>query len=64
MWLSAASKAEADDLRRRELARLAKGIIRTEQTVGEYVMAWLDTVDVGPGTRGAPTRQSCVIDVV
>ena len=50
MWLSAASKAEADDLRRRELDKLAKGIVRSEQTVGEYVMAWLDTVDVGPGT--------------
>jgi len=50
MWLSAASKAEADELRRRELARLAKGIVRSEQTVGDYVTAWLDTVDVGPGT--------------
>jgi integrase len=50
MWLSAASRQEADDLRRAELARLAKGIRRTEQTVVEYVTAWLDTVDVGPGT--------------
>lgn len=50
MWLSAASKAEADQLRKDELAKLAKGIVRTEQTVGEYVTAWLETVEVGPGT--------------
>ena len=50
MWLSAASRQEADDLRKRELDKLAKGIVRTEQTVGEYVNAWLDTVEVGPGT--------------
>lgn len=50
MWLSAASRAEADDLRKAELARLGKGIVRTEQTVGEYVTAWLADVEVGPGT--------------
>lgn len=50
MWLSAASRAEADDLRLDELARLRKGIVRTEQTVGEYVNAWLADVEVGPGT--------------
>jgi integrase len=50
MWLSAASKAEAERLRDAEVKKLAKGIIRTEQTVGEYVNAWLETVEVGPGT--------------
>lgn len=50
MWLSAASRQEADDLRVAELAKLAKGLHRTEQTVADYVTAWLDTVDVGPGT--------------
>lgn len=49
-WLSAASREEADDLRKAELARIAKGLRRTDATVGEYVTAWLDTVDVGPGT--------------
>lgn len=50
MWLSAASRQEADDLRKAELDKLAKGIVRTEQTVGEYMTAWLETVEVGPGT--------------
>jgi integrase len=50
MWLSAASKAEAERLRDAEVKKLAKGIVRTEQTVGEYVNAWLETVEVGPGT--------------
>lgn len=50
MWLSAASRSEADDLRKAELRRLGKGIVRSEQTVGEYVNAWLATVEVGPGT--------------
>lgn len=50
MWLSAASRREADDLRKAELAKLAKGIVRTEQTVGEYVTAWLADIEVGPGT--------------
>lgn len=49
-WLSAASRAEADDLRKAELARLAKGIVRSDETVGEYVNAWLSTIEVGPGT--------------
>jgi integrase len=50
MWLSAASRQEADDLRKNELDKLRKGILRTEQTVGEYVNAWLESVEVGPGT--------------
>ena len=50
MWLSAASKAEADDLRQRELAKLSRGIVPTFETVGDYVTAWLATVEVGPGT--------------
>lgn len=49
-WLSAVSREAADDLRRREVAKRAKGIVPTEQTVGEYVTAWLETVEVGPGT--------------
>ena len=50
MWLSAASREEADDLRKRELAKLRKGIVPTHETVGQYVTGWLDTVEVGPGT--------------
>ena len=50
MWLSAASRAEADELRKAELRKQRAGIVRTEQTVGEYVSAWLETVEVGPGT--------------
>jgi len=50
MWLSAASREEADDLRKAELRKLAKGLIVTEVTVGEYVRAWLADIDVGPGT--------------
>lgn len=50
MWLSAASKAEADELRKTELARIRKGLRPTTETVGDYVTAWLETVDVGPGT--------------
>lgn len=49
-WLSAESREAADDLRKREVAKRAKGIVPTEQTVGEYVNAWLETVEVGPGT--------------
>jgi integrase len=50
MWLSAASKPEAEALRKRELDRLRKGIIPTHETVGQYMSAWLETVEVGPGT--------------
>jgi integrase len=50
MWLSAESRAEADDLRRAELARMRKGIVPTAETVGDYVNAWLSTIEVGPGT--------------
>ncbi len=49
-WLSAASRAEADELRKAELARLRKGLIYTEQTVTDYVSAWLEDIEVGPGT--------------
>ena len=50
MWLSAASRDEADDLRKRELARLRKATIPTEHTVGSYVRDWLMTTDLGPWT--------------
>jgi integrase len=50
IWLSAGSRDEADDLRKAELVKLRKGIVPTAETVGEYVNAWLATVDVGPGT--------------
>jgi integrase len=50
MWLSAASKPEAEALRKRELDKLRKGIIPTHETVGQYMSAWLETVEVGPGT--------------
>ena len=50
MWLSAGSRDEADELRRAELVRVRKGIIPTAETVGQYMTAWLETVEVGPGT--------------
>lgn len=50
MWLSAASRQEADDIRKRELAKLRKGIVPSSETVGQYVNAWLGTIEVGPGT--------------
>lgn len=50
MWLSAASRDEADDLRKAELDKLRKGMVPTHETVGQYVNAWLSTVEVGPGT--------------
>lgn len=50
MWLSAGSKDEADDLLKDELDKIRKGIIPTAETVGEYVNAWLGTLEVGPGT--------------
>ena len=72
MWLSAASREEADDLRVAELARLRKGIVPTHQTVGGYVSDWLSTLDIGPGTwptykahvteRIAPTIGSVALD--
>jgi integrase len=49
-WLSASSRQAADDLRRREVAKRARGLVPTDQTVGDYVSAWLETVEVGPGT--------------
>lgn len=50
MWLSAGSRDEAEAIRRREVARIRKGIIPTAETVGQYMSAWLETVEVGPGT--------------
>jgi len=47
--LSAASRAEAEAIRRREVARLAR-VRPTALTVAEYVAGWLDTLEVGPGT--------------
>lgn len=51
MWLSAASRDEADDLRKRELAKLAKRTVPTEHTVGSYVRDWLMTTELGPWTH-------------
>lgn len=72
MWLSAASREDADDLRRAEVAKLRKGLIPTHETVGEYVNAWLSTLEIGPGTwptykahlskRIAPTLGSIALD--
>lgn len=50
MWLSAGSREEADDLRKREVARIRKGIRPTYETVGQFMSSWLETVEVGPGT--------------
>jgi integrase len=49
-WLSAASRAEAEGLLRDELKRRKAAPAQTRETVGQYVTAWLDTLDVGPGT--------------
>lgn len=49
-WLSAASRAEAEALLRDELRRRKAAPAATRETVGQYVTAWLDTLDVGPGT--------------
>lgn len=51
MWLSAGSRAEADSLLRAEVKRRRElPVAATRETVGQYVTAWLDTLDVGPGT--------------
>lgn len=50
MWLSAGSRDEAEDLRKREIARIRKGMVPTHETVGQYMSSWLETVEVGPGT--------------
>ncbi len=50
MWLSAGSRAEADELRKAQLREFAKGLVRSEETVGDYVSAYLLHVEVGPGT--------------
>lgn len=49
-WLSAASRAEAEVLLRDETKRRRAAPAQTRETVGQYVTAWLDTLDVGPGT--------------
>jgi integrase len=49
-WLSAGSRAEAERLRHDEVERIRRGIVPTDQTVGQYVTAWLGTIEVGPGT--------------
>lgn len=49
-WLSATSREEADELRKAELRKQAKGLVYSELTVGEYLVAWLRDVEVGPGT--------------
>lgn len=50
MWLSAGSRQEADDIRKRELAKVRKAI-PTEHTVGSYVRGWLMTTELGPWTH-------------
>lgn len=50
MWLSAASRAEAERIRDAEVKRIARGIVPTDQTVLGYVNGWLGTLEVGPGT--------------
>ncbi len=50
-WLSAASRAEAEQLLRDELARRRKTPVRTGHTVGSYVSGWLMTTDLGPWTH-------------
>ena len=72
MWLSAASRDEAEALRKAEVARIARGIVPTTETVREYVDAWLSTIEVGPGTwptyhahvtvRIGPTLGSIALD--
>jgi integrase len=49
-WLSAESKSEAEALRKAEVARRDRGIVPVEVSVAVYVSAWLETLDVGPGT--------------
>lgn len=71
-WYSAGSRAEAEAIRRREVARLSRGARPTGLTVAEYVSGWLDTLDVGPGTmpryrahlaeRIAPTLGAVALD--
>lgn len=50
-WLSAGSRAEAEQLRRDELAKRRKAPVRTTHTVGSYVSGWLMTTDLGPWTH-------------
>jgi len=50
-WLSASSRAEAEGLLKRELAKLAKRTVPTEHTVGSYVRDWLMTTELGPWTH-------------
>ncbi len=51
MWLSASSRAEAEGLRKREIAKRVKRIVPTEHTVGSYVRGWLMTTELGPWTH-------------
>jgi integrase len=51
MWLSAASRDEAEGLRKREVEKLAKRTVPTEHTVGSYVRDWLMTTELGPWTH-------------
>jgi integrase len=48
VWLSAASRDEADQLRKDELARRRRAV-PTDHTVGSYVRDWLMSVDVSAG---------------
>lgn len=49
-WLSASSRGEAEALLRDELKRRKAVPAATRETVADYVLTWLDTLDVGPGT--------------
>jgi integrase len=51
MWLSASSRDEAEALRKREMARIAKRTVPTGHTVGSYVRGWLMTTELGPWTH-------------
>jgi len=48
-WLSAASREEAEKLRKAEVGRVRK-LAPAAETVRDYMTAWLDTIEVGPGT--------------
>lgn len=51
MWLSASSRAEADELRKDALKKLRANTVPTEHTVGSYVRSWLMTTELGPWTH-------------
>lgn len=50
MWLSAASRAEAERLLRDERRRRARDVVPTTHTVGSYMTDWLMAGEFGPHT--------------